>query len=102
MSPRAIIKCLAFCLRMAVKMKDATMKRRNGVFKGKSRLLYSPRQCWHDVCVCCGSGRTWTGGRHFWLYPDRNKRGTSRGVTGVTNYSAVCRVAPSVRGMACE
>lgn len=28
------------------------MKRRNGVFKGKSRLLYSPRQCWHDVCVC--------------------------------------------------
>lgn len=51
MSPRAIIKCLAFCLRMAVKMRDATMKRRDGVFKGKSRLLYSPRQCWHDVCV---------------------------------------------------
>lgn len=28
--------------------------------------------------------------------------GTSRGVTGVTNYSAVCRVAPSVQAVACE
>jgi len=32
----------------------------------------------------------------------REGGGTSRGATGVTNYSAVCRVAPSVRKMACE
>lgn len=50
------------------------MERRDGLFKGRSWVLYSPMQSRRDN-MCCGSGRIPSGGRHFWLYPDRNKRG---------------------------